>query len=508
MTPIRRPATGSSPGCSAPDAIDGPARPESSRGVLAPSSLTARLIWLIAAAFFATLCPQPAVAAPVRIAVAPAKGPKSARPRSLTFGVAKGLKAAGMRVVAGKRYRRIARKAGVQPNDPRAAIAARAEYLVNIRVRRSKKRKGYRVVVELVDRDGEVTERLRTRYGRGAQKKGMAIGKKLAALIQTERAPLLSQAEAEVDEAPPPPPPPAITENRRPLQPIARRDSQPRIEPPAPVTSGTMVEDNDEPPARIEASASSGSGDGAERSMFRIRVSGGTQLATNYAVSVGGVDTGLQYDLGVVPLVQADLQFALVDVGLGIRGEFAFSPVSYVIDVEPPVDPREPAGMFLGAGGHVFYDIDLATWGEGGRFAIAPLVGGGFSMLSVDSQGPNSVVLGYTAAEVMGGARFIVQLSPNMAIEAEGRGGWLLSFSEDPTTTGPDASGFTIQGGAAVRYWLWSSLGLSLDASYRQMEVSFTGLGNRAIFDGDPALNDASLSTRDIKVALGAVVGF
>lgn len=242
--------------------------------------------------------------------------------------------------------------------------------------------------------------------------------------------------------------------------------------------------------------------------MFRFRVSGGTQLASSYAVSVGGVATGLEYDLGVVPLVQADFQFALVDIGLGARADFSFSPVSFVVDVTPVVQPREPSGWFISAGGHLFYDIDLVKWGESGRFAIAPLVGGGVSLLEVDSQGVNAVVVGYNAIDVFGGARFIVQLSQDFAIEAEGRGGYVLSFTEDPTTTGADADGFTIQAGLAARYWLLPWLGMSLDSTYRQMEINFTGLGTRAGFVGDPILEDASISIRDVKVALGVVVGF
>ncbi len=470
-------------------------------GVLPRFNVTAAVVGFLAAVIlFST--PNLSWSAPPRVAVAPATGPQGSKLRSLTYGVVEGLRKAGLKTVAGKRYRRVAAEQGLDPTDPRAAVAANAELLVILQTREAPNKKGYRVVIRLLDQDGRMIERLRTKYAQRARRKGRAIGRKLASLIIDDEGANDAGAAAALP-LPPPPPPRAAQEELPPPAPLPPPPAR------SPTRRGTFaMQDDDTPPARIEARSLEPDDDGAERSMFRFRVSGGTQVASSYGVSVGGVDTGLQYDLGVVPLVQADFQFALVDIGFGARAEFNFSPVSFVVDVTPVVEPREPSGFFISAGGHLFYDIDLMKWGEGGRFAIAPLVGGGVNLLDVESQGVNSVVVGYNAVDVSGGARFIVQLSQDFVIEAEGRGGYVLSFTEDPTTTGADATGFTIQAGAAVRYWLLSSLGVSLDATYRQMEVDFTGLGTRAGFVGDPILDDASLSVRDVKVALGVVVGF
>ena len=481
-----------------------------------------RTIWITLAALISTLLvPTSSIEAaqPVRVAVPTAIGPKAARPGTLTAGVVAGLREQGLEPVAGRRLRSIAKEAGMKSRDPRIATAAKADYVVLMRVKKSKRKKTpYVITVELLDGSGEMVKRYRTRHRRPkkARAKGASVAKKVARLVAADG---LAAAGAGVvasgstaDQA--------ATDSVATAPPTALR-TQPPVgeEPPAnevdtrPVfgttdDAATFAPSQEPPTTIVEVEPTAvDSSSGMEANMIRFRVSGGTQLLSAYDVTVNDTDTGLTYDLGAIPLVQGDVHFVF-DFGLGARAEFGFSPVSYDINVAPPLNAAEPAGSFIGVGGHVFYEIDLAKFSSGGRFALVPLVGAGFNMLSVDSQGVNSVVLSYEALDLMGGLRFLLQLGRSFAVEADVRGGYLLGYSEEPTTTGADGTGFTIQAGGAIRYWFIDALGLTLDTTYRLVDVSLNGAGTRARFAEDPPLVDAAIATSDLKVSMGVVVGF
>ncbi|MEO1336660.1 MAG: hypothetical protein AAFV29_13500, partial [Myxococcota bacterium] len=174
---------------------------------------------------------------------------------------------------------------------------------------------------------------------------------------------------------------------------------------------------------------------------------------------------------------------------------------------QPPVDPADPPGTLLGAGGHVFYDLTLARFGEG-RLVATPLIGAGYLSTRVQSQGAQSIVISSTALDIHAGGRLRWVVSPSFAVESEVRLGWLGDYSESPTITGRDGSGFALRAGAGARYWFSSNFGVSAVMSYRRYQVGFSGLGTRAILDGDPVLSDASVVASDLKLALGIATGF
>ena len=477
----------------------------------------------------------------MRVAVAPAKGPKRASPAKLTEGAVAGLNANGMLVVAGRRYRKIARKAGVSMRRPKAAAAAGAEYLVTLKVTRSRKK--YFVTAKLLNTAGKVikTQRAKYRRSKNARRTGVRLGRQLAEAIKvgpkkvasvrrtkkrrTDKAirpttevrssrDALSDSEASRSSS----------SGRPPARSDVRRRSRRKktgaaalAQPDATMRSSALDA------RRTRSAATAGPGATAvateprtatspEDSVFRIRVSAGSRLASSYDVTVDGQDTGLSYALSPIPLFEADVHFQLRK--WGARLELGLAPVSYDINVDPEVEPSDPSGLFVGVGGHAFYEFTLGRIGRQGRLTLSPLLGAGYQALSVDAQVAaelstpmtRSVVVSYTAIDVMVGARSRLLLSDRLAVEADVRAGFLVSYSESPVETGQDGGGFSIQAGAAGRYWLLSSLGIGVDVGYRFQQVGLSGAATRIGFEDDPELTDASISNGDLRLTAGVVV--
>ncbi len=432
----------------------------------------------------------------IRVAVAPAAGPASAGPAELTQGVASGLNEVGVLAVAGRRYRARAKAVGRTTTDPAVARAVGARYLVTVRVERSPK--AYIVTARLVDVDGRgqgrIAKRIRGRYRRGqnARRVGVRIGRRFAAFIVEGRSTAAKDGVAEAQRD-------------------RREDRQARRSAPSSEVSREAQVMPSVSEAKRTRSPASGRGPVApqrsEDRRFRLRVGFGSQVGSSYAVSVDGAATGLDYVLAPSPRFEADVTYFLPSLGFGARVEVGVSFVSYEIDVTPPVEPDEPTGTFIGIGGHVFYPIEVATFGKA-RLSLVPLVGAGYDTFSVDSQGANSVILSYGGLDVLAGLRSQLSVTETFTVELDVRGGALLGYREEPTTTGADGLGFSVYAGASIRYWLWSSVGVSGDLSYRFQQVELSGAGTRVTFDDDPIIEDASVANRVLRISAGAVLAF
>ena len=404
-----------------------------------------------------------------RVAVATATGPRSAAPVTLTKGVVKGLKAGGLSVVAGRRYRRRASQEGLKTSDLAAAAAVRARYLVKLRVKTARNRLLAQAVVRRTDGSGVRRFRLRYRSGEQSGAAGARLGANIAEFIAEESgSPTLATRSLTLPGAEPP-------------------ESGPAPEP----TSVTGSETE--------------SATGGEFAAFRIGLSVGSELANGYRVRVANQETGLGYDLGPLPRIDLSAQYIWRPLGLGVRLEYGFTPLTYSLADQPPIADQRGAGSLFSFGGQIFYAIDIARFGAEGRVTVFPMVGAGFTALRIDEAGADSIFLGYDATEVLAGARGRVLLSDVLAVELDLRAGAVVGYSEAPATTGDGGLGFVLQAGGSVRYWLTSSFGLSSEVTYQFRQTGMSGTGDRTIFPEDPALEDATVSTAHLRLT-GAVI--
>jgi hypothetical protein len=447
--------------------------------------------WTLCACLLLALAPEPADASEkVRVAVAKVRGRRAAKPDRLENGIKNGISQSGAQPIASGALAKAARGVGVKANSAEGARAASADYLVTVKL--SLRRKKFNAAVELIRAsDGEVVERMeRTFAGRGALAAGRAIGKRLGS-----KAVELGRPEA-VAEAPPtrviePPPP------------------ERALEPPPPVASGIepKEDEDDEVTAKTEIEPSSGKRSGREDGYLRASLAGGSQLASAYTVVVGGEPTGLAYSLTPLFLANANVVVRIPQIGLFFGARVDFAPVKYQIDVDPPVDPAEPTGQFLSAGGTIGYEVLDLDLTESVRLRLSPMVGIGWDSLSVQSQGDNTIVLSWSAINANGGLDVSLILFDSLVIAAEGRGGYVFSYSEKPTTTGEGGSGVDVLGGLSVRYWLIDLFGIYLDATYEYMRIGMSGEGTRVRFMEDDPIVDAAIFSADFKVGLGVMIG-
>ncbi len=415
-----------------------------------------RAAWIVAC-----LLAAPAAWAEPSVALPTAEGPKTGAPAKLTKALAGGLQAQGIAVNTVR--------------DLESAESSGSDFVAILKITKVKKK--HTLDVRLNRGNGTLVKTLRISYKGKAD--AAAIGAGLAETL----------AEVIKAEAPPPAPPPP--------KPVVRSEPPP---PPPPPTSTIKpdVATKTEAPSKVAL--------GREDRLFRLQLGFGTQIASAYTVAVGGEVTGLAYDLSPLLLIDASVLLQIPNLGLGLDLDFSFVPVKYSIDVDPPVDPSEPGGRFLNVGGDVFYKLRLARFGEGGSFSLTPLLGAGYTSLTVESQGENTVVVSWSAIDAHLGARFGIQISEAAAIELDAKGGLVLAYSEGPTTTGDSGSGLSLRVGGQGRYWLAGPMGLYLSAVYHYQKIGLSGEGTRTPFVGDPELIDASVFSGDFKLSGGVVL--
>ncbi len=444
--------------------------------------------WSHCALLFFLLLPRPAEAAEkVRVAVAQVRARRSARPDKLETGIRSGLASAGVQPIASNALGKAARDVGVRADSAEGARAAGADYLVKVKMSARKRR--FTAAADLIRAsDGEVVESIERGYngGKGALTAGKAIGKLLG-----RKASDLGRAEAE--------PPPVAETPVRPIEPP---------EPPPPTRTVVPKEDDDDHVAvKAEVEGPTKPRAHGEFGIVRAGVAGGFQAASAYTVALEGQPTGLAYSLTPLALVDATVSVRIPQVGLFFGARADFSPVKYAIDVMPPVDPAEPKGRFLSAGGTIGYEVVDHRFSEAVHLRFSPVIGINWSSMSVQSQGDNTVVVSWSAIDANGGVEASLILLQSLAIELHGRGGYVFSYSESPKTTGEGGAGFDLNAGLALRYWILDLFGVYLDTTYEYMKVGMSGMGSRVGFVDDPPIVDATIYSADLKLGAGLMIG-
>ncbi len=448
------------------------------------------LVWVAAPSMALAQSPAPSD----RVAVATATGPREAEPVALTKGVANGLQGEGFGVAAGRRYRRQAESAGLKMTDLAAAEAARARFLVRLRVRSREGRFLVQVIVN--DVGGAEVKRLGLRYQRAeqAERVGQALALRIAKAIEDYLDPVDSAlAATEQSDAP---------------------NSMARDFEEAPAGSSTLLDPapaatESEPGWREttvqEAAAPLDERGRGEARAFRLTLAAGSELTTAYRVRVGGDDTSLGYDIGPRTRVDIAARYLWRPIRLGVRVEFGLTPSGFEVDEALPVQAQDLEGTFFSMGGHVFYALDVARFGQQSRLTLFPQVGVDYSSLRVDDDGPESIVLDHDAVDVVAGVRGRFLWTESLAVEADIRAGAIVSYREEPTNTGSPSPGFVLRFGGGVRYWVSPSFGVSVDLNYQYRQLSLSGQGTRNRFPNDPTIEDATIVSSHLRSVAGFI---
>jgi hypothetical protein len=131
---------------------------------------------------------------------------------------------------------------------------------------------------------------------------------------------------------------------------------------------------------------------------FVVGLEAGSQAATSYSVSVGGTSTRLTYALS--PLLLLGVRGRLAVDPMAISFDVAVVPVRYVLDIDPPITPADPSGLFFAGAADLVLPVALSgerDRGEGDRgVRFVPGLGFGVELLSVEEQS-QPVVIGASA---------------------------------------------------------------------------------------------------------------
>jgi hypothetical protein len=377
------------------------------------------------------------------IAVARVIGPKRALPRSLESGILHALKEAGLGTVDADDLAQM-ESAGTE------LMAARdldAEALVTVSI--VKEKRALRATATLIAIDDGVVhwQAFRTYSRTGAWKAGRALGAMIAGEVKTLR------------EPPPPPAPPA---------------------PPA-VTSPAPIDPLERHP---------------EDRIFHASLSGGSQLSSEYAVSVKQRATGLAYRLRPTALIAGELSINLPWLPLSLEASIAYVPMFYDIDVEPAVTPDRPGARHLDVAGSIGYGFRV--W----IFAVRPLLGLTYRSLAVQQQQPIDIIIGSTSIAPHLGLRAAIRIGA-VTMEAKGLFRLIAMYRESPHRTGDGSLGYSVLAGAAARYWITDFVGAYAEVAYDFTRIGFDGAGTRVKFEGDPELVEATVFAAEIRAALG-----
>jgi hypothetical protein len=433
--------------------------------------------------------------AEVSVAVAPVSGPKRTGAVKIGKAVRTKLTQGGLQLISDRALAGAAKKLGVSPAPPQAADEAGADLLVVVSTRKA----GKKLVAggKLIDvSSGKVLRTVEETYKKGgAANAGAAIGGELANVAASFKP--APRAAARSRESVP------ASRSRA----IAAKDEG-EVEAPREKRAAPAVIPKDEVKggsAKVAApSADSGSG---ESKVLRLSFGLGTQLASAYTVAVGGQSTGLAYNLNPLYGVAGGARVAIPSAGLSLDLGLSYVHVSYRVDVTPAVTPTNPSGRFLDFQAVLAYELMLSRFGakEEKRFFVAPLLGVVYRSLSVERTVPDAIVLSSSALAPRIGGKLGLMLG-SVALEAIGAADLVVSYNEEPEKTGQNGTGLGLSIGAAGRYWLSETFGVSLSGGYEYMKISMSGPGTRKPFVNDPQLLNASVFSGDWKMTLAAML--
>ncbi|MEL6190262.1 MAG: hypothetical protein AAFU79_37040, partial [Myxococcota bacterium] len=327
-----------------------------------------------------------------------------------------GLDKAGLTVVRGDILEEAAEELGVAVASAEVAMAAACEYLAVVRLSGRRGRYTAKGTLRRAS-DGSVVAEIKRKY-KGKKKAtatGRVIGARFARAIEADRRGRPSD-DADVAEVLAPPGARAISptvddsDSSMGMRDRRSEDSLAAASPPPPSISNSARGGDRGATAVTERRERKSDTTRPERKAFRFALSGGSRTFSSYSITVGGQPTSHNYSLEPLLALGAHAVFTLPDLGLLAEGDFGFMPVQFQIAVvddpnRPPLDPTDPGGQFIGAGGNLGWRFDVARFGEASGLAVTPLVGVDYETLLVTDQGEQTVVNSWSTFALGGGVR-------------------------------------------------------------------------------------------------------
>jgi hypothetical protein len=279
------------------------------------------------------------------------------------------------------------------------------------------------------------------------------------------------------DEPSDPPPPPAIVEAPPP--------------PPPPTAVARPVETVETETGPTEN----------KEEIIRAIIGGGSGLLRTYEISSAAVELSrLSHNLKPLSLVNVDVEITIPSIPIAILLGGAFRPVRYNLS------ESDPRGALIDA--HVDVGYDIAIAGEGlYAYEIMPRVGSRFGVYTVQENPGNKVVSARDIA-VTGGVAARLPINEILEINLAVDGGLIVSYSESPATTGDGGLGFLVGGDLTARIWLTPIIAIAFDNRFTFENVNLSGTPTRQLPEDEAQLQDAKISTKDLRTSLGVAFRF
>ncbi len=372
-------------------------------------------------------------------------------------------------------------------------------------VRFSKKGRTYTAKSYLISaEDGSIAKKLKHTY-KSSKRAGVA-GREIADATLGALEMITGQPIA---VAPPPPPPPEVEVPVVPdlpaktIEPDPEPDkpSAPSLDPATPVapTLPAMATDatptNNTVEAPIAATRS-------KEAPFEVRLAAGigAGLVRRYNLSSNTLPTSdLSHSLSPVALIelQGELNVNLIDVGLAVKANFR--PVSYAVSADNRID--DPGGLLVDGRFGLNYRWEIAQR-DGKPLELLPRAGLQLARSSVGEHQDN-IVLSSTAMALLFGAGVRIPYDRQLEFDLGFDLGPVLSYSENPTTSGDGGGGLAFNADFAARYWFTKRISLALASQFSLMRLGFEGAPTRTVArDEVGRIFDASLSVTDFGTAL------
>ncbi|MCC7385649.1 MAG: hypothetical protein IT384_27620 [Deltaproteobacteria bacterium] len=290
---------------------------------------------------------------------------------------------------------------------------------------------------------------------------------------------------AAVEEPPPPAPAPA---------PSARESFAPAATPMAAETTRTQPTETSIVEASVEPAPERGS-----RELIRATLTAGSGVLHSFNASGASGPSTISYQLKPLSLFAGDAEVLIPSVGVGVLARAQLSPLRFTVTVGD--QNATPGGMLLDLAFGVRAHFELA--GEGrDALVLAPIAGLRLISLGVDAH-PGDIVHGSRSWSPFLGAELRYPVSAWVELLAAVEGGFVVSYTETPVADGALSGGFLFGAALGARVWLADAVGIALDARFDNTAISLTGPSDRQPPPPDENLTDVSLSTRDLRVAVG-----
>ena len=210
----------------------------------------------------------------------------------------------------------------------------------------------------------------------------------------------------------------------------------------------------------------------------------------------------LSHQLNPLSLVNLEVELTIPAVPIAIMLGGAFRPVRYDLGVAD----ASPRGALIDA--HVDVGYNIALSGQGlDAYELTPRIGGRFGVSTVQ-ENPGNSVLSARVISATGGLGVRLPINEVLEIDLGVDGGAVLSYSESPASTGESGIGFVVAGDLGARIWLTPMIAIAFDNRFTFESIPFSGSPTRQLPPEELETQNASITTKDLRAAIGVAFRF